>query len=310
MIQALLVVLLVTLAVFLLMHLMPGDPILMYLTQSDMDVASPAQIAALRHHYGLDRPIVVQYFAWVVNAARGDFGVSVFTGDPVMAEIARALPITIYISLIAWLIAHIIGLVGGVVCAVRRGKWQDTAITSTANVAIAVPEFWLGILLIYWLGYKFRLFPIQGFVSPFEDPVRSLRLIAMPVFCLAFTHIAGTLRQTRSAMLEVIRQDYIRTAWSKGLSERGVIFKHALKNGILPVVTLSGMSIRAIFGGTVFIENVFNIPGMGRLAVGALFSKDYAVVQANVLIIAMVVVFSNLLVDISYGWLDPRIRYR
>jgi peptide/nickel transport system permease protein len=132
----------------------------------------------------------------------------------------------------------------------------------------------------------------------------------MPVFCLLLTHLSGTIRQTRSAMLEVIRQDYIRTAWSAGLRERAVVIGHALKNGILPVVTLSGMSIRSIFGGTVFVENVFNIPGMGRLATTALFSKDYAVVQANVLLIALVVVVSNLIIDISYGWLDPRIRYK
>jgi peptide/nickel transport system permease protein len=182
-------------------------------------------------------------------------------------------------------------------------------VTTLANLGITIPTFWLGVMLIYLFALHWRLLPVFGFTSPFDDFWLSTRQLILPVFCLAVWPIAGNARQARSSMLEVLRQDYIRTAWAKGLRERAVIMRHALKNGLIPIVTLAGMGVGLIVGGAVLIEQVFAIPGMGRLAVTAIFTHDYAYVQGVVLVITAAVVVVNLLVDISYGWLDPRIRY-
>jgi peptide/nickel transport system permease protein len=182
-------------------------------------------------------------------------------------------------------------------------------VTVLSNLGITVPIFWLGILLIYFLGLKARLLPLFGYTSPFVDFGLSTRQLILPVICLSIFPIASSARQTRSSILEVIRQDYIRTAWAKGLRQRVIVFKHILKNGLIPVVTLSGIGLSHILGGSVLVETVFNIPGMGRLGVEAVLSQDYAIVQAIILITALMVVLANLIVDISYGWLDPRIRY-
>ncbi|MFC2007831.1 ABC transporter permease [Chloroflexota bacterium] len=309
-IQGFIVMILVTLIVFLMMRLLPGDPVLMYLSADDFDAATAEEVAALRHEWGLDKPLMVQYFVWIGDIARGDFGMSLMQGTEVSDEIGRALPRTLYLGIIAWVVSHTLGPIMGLIAAVRRGKWPDTVLTSLATLGICIPIFWLGILFIYLFGLRLGWFPIQGYTSPFDDLVLSLRKMFMPAFVMSVTHLAGSARQMRSAMLEVIRQDYIRTAWSKGLGEGTIIMRHALKNAIIPVVTLSGLSIRNIFGGTVLIESVFNIPGMGRLSVIALHGQDYAIVQGVILVVAFVVVISNLLVDISYGWLDPRIRYQ
>jgi len=309
--QAIVVLLIVTFIVFALMRFLPGDPILVYVSQDSWSrMTSQEEIDALRHEYGTDRPILVQYVDWLGGVLTGDLGESIFLGTSVWEEIARALPVTLYLGIIAWLIAHLFGLPAGVICAVRQNQWQDTVLTFLANIGMTVPIFWLGILMIYFFGLQLRWFPIQGYTSPAEDFGRSIHQIIMPVFCLALPHMSGSTRQTRSAMLETTRQDYIRTAWAKGLSERSVIFRHAIRNGLIPVVTLSVMTIPRLFGGAVLIENVFNIPGMGRLATEALFSQDYAVVQGIVLVVATIVVSTNFLVDVSYGWIDPRIRDR
>ena len=307
--QAIVVLILVTFIVFALMRLLPGDPILVYVSQDEWSrITSHEEIDALRHEYGTDRPIAVQYVDWLWGVVRGDLGESIFLGTEVKEEIGRALPKTLYVSSIAWIVAHLFGLPAGIICAVRRGKWQDTVLTLLANIGITAPIFWVGILLIYGVGLKLGWLPIQGYTSPFDDFWLSTKQLVMPVFCMALPHMAGSTRQTRSAMLEVIGQDYVRTAWSKGLDERTIIVRHIIRNGIIPVVTLSAMTIPGLFGGSVFIENVFNIPGIGRLATEALFSQDYAIVQGIVLMIAIIIVLSNLLVDISYGWIDPRIR--
>ena len=197
------------------------------------------------------------------------------------------------------------GVSAGIICAVRRGGILDSIITLLANMGIAVPIFWLGILGIYFFGLKLGWLPIQGYTSPFDDFGLSIRKTIMPVICLAIPSIAVLARQTRSSMLEVVRQDYIRTAWSKGLAERVIVLNHALKNALIPIVTLLGLQLRLVVGGSVVVETVFNIPGMGRLLVDATFAKDFITVQAITLVIAVVVLFANLIVDISYGWLDP-----
>jgi len=178
-----------------------------------------------------------------------------------------------------------------------------------SNIGITIPTFWLGLMLVYLFSLTLHWLPVQGYTSPFVDPVQNLRQCAMPIFCLAIAPLAMITRQTRSSMLEVTRQDYIRTAWSKGLTERIIVMRHMLKNSLIPVITLLGISMSNIIGGSVVIETVFNIPGMGRMAVNAVFAHDYPVVQGTVLLIALTVLLINLIVDISYGWFDPRIRY-
>jgi peptide/nickel transport system permease protein len=251
----------------------------------------------------------VLYVNWLVDICRGDLGRSVIKRTSVNQEIGRALPRTIYLGSAAFVLSIILGIPLGIVAAIRRGKWEDTLCTLIANTGVTAPIFWVGIILILIFGYYLRWLPIQGWVSPGENLGDSLRHILMPVICLTVYPMASVARQTRSSMLEVVRQDYIRTAWAKGLNEHQVILKHAVRNAIIPVITLIGMNIRQIFGGAVLIETVFSIYGMGKLSVDALFSSDYAIVQGVILVVAVVVVLSNLVVDLSYGWIDPRIRY-
>ncbi len=307
-VQAIVVVLLASFLVFAIMHWLPGDPILIYVTSDQFKQYTQEEIDQLRHEYGLDRPVLVQYADWLGNVFTGDFGKSINRGTTVAEELARALPITLYYGLVAFVFAHLIGIPLGIICAIRRGKWLDNVITALANIGITVPVFWLGIILIYVFSLKLGWLPVGGYTPPTEDLAMSLKQLIMPAFCLALGPLAGSARQTRSAMLDVIHQDYIRTAWAKGLRERAVVTRHVIKNGILPVVTLSGMAVPMVIGGAVLVENVFSIPGMGRLATTALFAKDYALVQGVVMLVAIMVVFSNLLVDISYGYLDPRVR--
>jgi len=308
-IQSIFVMLLTTMIVFSIMRLLPGDPILMYLSQDDFSIISEEEIVDLRHEYGLDKSLPSQYIDWIAGVLRFDLGDSIFLGTTVKEEIADALPISFYLGFITFVLANLIGIPVGVICAVRRGKWIDTVLTLLANIGITAPVFWLGILMIYFFGLYLGWLPFQGYTSPFDNFWLSTRMIIMPVICLMVFPLSGIVRQTRSAMLEIIRQDYMRTAWAKGLTESTIIMRHGVRNGITPVVTMVGLTIPHIFGGQVLIETVFNIPGMGRLAVEALFSQDYAIVQGIVLIIAAVVVMANLLVDISYGWIDPRVRY-
>jgi peptide/nickel transport system permease protein len=307
--QSVVVVVLVTIIVFVGMRLLPGDPLLLLYDRNNLQNFTPEQLAAIRHSAGLDKPLVVQYIDWMGGVVHGDLGKSVLTKNSVSQDIALRLPRTAYIGVLAFILGVIIGIPAGVISAVRRGSWLDSLVTTLANIGITVPTFWLGVILIYVFALHWRLFPVFGFTSPFEDFWLSTRQLVLPVFCLAVFPVAGNARQARSSMLEVLRQDYIRTAWSKGLKERIVILRHALKNGLIPIITLAGMGIGGIVGGAVLIEQVFAIPGMGRLAVTAIFTHDYAYVQGITLVITVAVVVVNLLVDISYGWLDPRIRY-
>jgi peptide/nickel transport system permease protein len=281
----------------------------MFLGQDQLQTLSEEQLELVRHEFGLDRPLLVQYFDWLGDILRGHLGNSLFYHEPVSALFLRRLPVTIYLGLVSFVISTALGIVAGVISALRRGKTADFVVTLIANVGITIPIFWLGILMIYFLSLKMHWLPMFGYTSPLDDFWLSLRQIIMPVICLAIFTIGAVARQTRSSMLEVIHQDYIRTAWAKGLKERFIVTRHILKNGLIPIVTLSGMQLSQILGGAVLVETVFNIPGLGRLSVDALMSLDYAVVQAVALIMAVMVALANLIVDISYGWLDPRIRY-
>jgi peptide/nickel transport system permease protein len=307
--QSLVVLVLVSIIVFFAMRLLPGDPIRMIITSGNSESFTEEQIAQVRHEYGLDRPMFIQYVDWMGNLLRGNMGDSILQKIPVSDEIIRRIPITFHIGVLAFIIGVVIGIPVGVISAIRRGTWLDSIVTITTNLGITVPTFWLGILLMYFFGLYLQWLPVMGYTSPFTDFWLSTRQLILPVFCLSVFPIASTARQTRSSMLEVMRQDYIRTAWAKGLSERVVIIQHALKNGLIPIVTLAGMGVPMIVGGAVLIETVFNIPGMGRLAVTSVLNQDYPYVQGIVLIVSSAVLLVNFLVEMAYGWVDPRIRY-
>ena len=309
MIYAVVTLFLVSVLVFLAMRVLPGDPIYMLVTSNQTQEFNQEYLDELKRINGLDKPMYVQYFSWVGDLFRGDMGMSILSQRAVADEVFRRLPITLYIGGLAFIIGHILGIPAGIVCAVRRGKPIDTVITTLANVGITVPNFLLAIVLMYALGLKLGWLPVMGFTSPFDDFWLSTKQIIMPVICLAVFPLAAVTRQMRSSMLEVMSQDYIRTAWSKGLRERVIVVRHSLKNGLIPIVTLAGMGVAGIIGGAVVIETVFNIPGIGRLLVDSVINQDYPYVQAISLIIAFAVVLTNLLVDIAYGWIDPRIRY-
>ena len=304
-IQTVIVLLVVSFIAFLLLHLIPGDPVVTMLGQE----ASQAQIEALRHELGLDQPMVVQYAHWFMNVLHGNFGKSIIYRENVTDLIITRLPITFHIGFIALLLSTFISIPAGIISAVRRGGFLDSIITVSANLGMAIPLFWLGILGVYFFSLKLGWLPVQGYTSPFSDFWMNTKQIIMPSICLAVVPLASLARQTRSSMLEVIRQDYIRTARSKGLKERTIITGHALKNAIIPVITLLGIQLRNLVGGSVLVETVFNIPGIGRLMVRAVFDKDFLIVQGCIVMIALVVALANLLVDISYGFFDPRIRY-
>lgn len=308
-IWALGILVLLTLVVFFAMRLLPGDPLQIYVAQSQISNIGPEALEQLRIEHGLDKPILVQYFTWISNVLRGDLGRSVFLNDSVGSLIAKRLPITAHIGVLAFIVATILGTLSGLLAGLRRGKLADQIVTPFAYVGITLPVFWLGIILVYIFGLQLKWLPIGGYTSPFEDFWLNTRQLVMPVACECLLGLASMSRQMRSSVLEVAQQDYIRTAWSKGLRERAIVFKHMLKNCLIPVVTLMGFAVSMIFGGSVLVETVFNIPGMGRLMVNSIFNQDYVVVQATTLIFGAIVLFVNLVVDISYGWLDPRIRY-
>jgi peptide/nickel transport system permease protein len=279
------------------------------MTQQQYNSVTAEELEKTRHELGLDRPIPVQYIDWLSRIVKGDLGKSLLQKTQVSDLIGVALPISLYLGLLSFLVSNIIAIPVGVLCAVRRGKWIDTLLTVLANIGITLPTFWVGILLIYMFALWLHWLPTHGYTPPWEDFWMSIKQAIMPVFCLSLFPLSATVRQTRSAMLEVISQDYMRTAWSKGLNEKSVVIRHALKNGLIPVLTLAGLNVSLIFGGQVLIEIVFSVPGMGYTAVRALLARDYAIVQGVVLVIATAVVLTNLLVDISYGWLDPRVKY-
>jgi peptide/nickel transport system permease protein len=260
--MAVIVVIIVSMISFLLLQLVPGgDPVRAML---GLD-ANQEQVDAMRQELWLDRPVIVQYLHWAGNALSGNFGISLRYRESVVKLINSRLPITFHLASLALVIAAFFGISGGVICAVRRGSILDQVISVLSNGAVAVPIFWLGILGIYLFSLQLDWLPTSGYTSPFTNFWLSTKRTIMPVICISLPTLALMTRQTRSAMLEVVRQDYVRTAWSKGLTEREVIIKHALKNALIPIVTLLGLGIPHLAAGSVLMETVFNIPGMGRL---------------------------------------------
>lgn len=296
--------LLVTLLVFSLQLLLPGDPALA-LAGEERDPEAIAQIRA-QHH--LDRPIPVQYLIWLAGLLRGDLGTSLKTGLPVAELIAAKLPVTIELAILSMLVAVAVGIPAGVVAAVRKGTAADAAANLVALTGISIPNFWLGIMLILLVSVRFGLLPASGYTSPLEDPLRNLQTMLMPAFVLGTGIAAVMMRHTRSAMLTALRQDYVRTARAGGLPERVVVLRHALRNALLPVVTLGTLELGTLLSGAVLTEQVFTIPGFGKLVVDAVFTRDYPVVQGVVLCAGLGFILMSLLADILYVLLDPRLR--
>jgi peptide/nickel transport system permease protein len=307
---AIFIILIVSLIVFFTMQLLPGDPLIIFLgRQAGTGTLSPEQVKMLYHQYGLDQPLMVQYWNWLTGVFRGNLGTSITYHQDVARLLMQRFPVTLNLGLESFVISNFLGIMLGMVAALRRGKWLDSASTVLSYIGVSVPVFWLGILMIYAFGLKLGWFPIYGYTSPTVNLWDNIYHSVMPVACLSLMGWAVIARQMRSSMLEVISQDYVRTAWAKGLTEKAVVLKHMLKNSLIPVITLMGIGLGLMLGGQVFVETVFAIPGVGRLLVNAVFAQDYPIVQSTVLVLAGVVILVNLLVDISYGWFDPRIRY-
>jgi peptide/nickel transport system permease protein len=301
---SILVVFLVSLFAFSLMHILPGDPARLALGSE----ASQESVEALRAELNLDKPLLTQYLLWIGGVFQGDLGHSVTYERPVRVIIAEKLPRTLAIGLPALALSVVVGITFGIISAVRRGTAIDQFITLLSTIGVGTPQFWFGILGIYLFAMKLNILPIQGFVSPSKDFGQYVYRAILPVLSLSIALVASIARQTRSNMLEVINQDYIRTARANGVAETSVLLKHALKNAVIPVITIIALQVRLVIGGTVIVENVFNIAGIGALLKVAVTSRDYLIVQGCVLIISLVVVACNLLVDILYGVFDPRIR--
>jgi peptide/nickel transport system permease protein len=296
--------LIVSMLVFGMQKLLPGDPILT-MAGEDRD---PATIAYLQEKYRLNDPIPVQYVAWLGQILRGDLGISLRTEQPVLGLIVQKLPVTIQLAVFAMIVAFLVGVPAGIISAIRKGTAVDYGINVVALSGLSIPNFWLGIMLILLVSVQWQLLPASGYTSPFEDIGQNLRTMVMPAFVLG-TGLAGVLmRHTRSAMLGVLRSDYVRTARAKGLSEKTVILRHALKNALVPIITLSTLLFGELLAGAVLTEQIFTIPGFGKLIVDAVFTRDYAVVQGVVLCTAVGFILMNLVADLLYIVVNPRLR--
>ena len=282
---------------------------MIYMGDMDVGAMTEQRLQELRHEFGLDKPLPLQYVSWMAGIFRGNFGTSVLHREKVANLMLECYPVTVHLGILAFLVSAFMGIGVGLVAGLRRGRWIDQLTTVFAYLGVATPAFWLGILMIYVLGLKLHLLPTSGYTPPTSDFWLSTRQIIMPVICLSIAGLASTARQMRTSIIEVMHRDYIRTAWAKGLAETEIVRRHALKNSLIPVVTVIGLNIRNIFGGSVIVETVFAVPGVGRLLVSSIFGHDYVVVQSITLVLAVAIVLTNLIVDLSYGYLDPRIRY-
>ncbi|MEM7018941.1 MAG: ABC transporter permease [Pseudomonadota bacterium] len=301
------VLLIITFMVYSLMLAIPGDPARALVGPGES--LDEEQLEMIRKEHNLDKPIIVQYFIWLGKALQGDLGRSTQTQRPIVDELKQRAAVTLQFGSVAWVLAMVIGVPLGIVSAVYRGKFVDFLATIFSIIGVAIPNFWLGIMAILLFGVILGWLPTQGYVNIFDDPAEGLRHMILPAFALGITSWALIMRQSRSAMLEVFAQDYVRTARAKGMLPRTVIWIHALRNALLPVVTVFGLQTGRIFAGAVVIETLFGIPGMGQFMVQAIFARDFLAVQGAVLLMAIAVLIANLATDLVYAWLDPRIRY-
>ncbi len=304
-IVALPTIILVSMLVFALQKLLPGDPVLAMAGEE----RDPAVLEYLRDKYRLNDPIPVQYFAWIGQVVQGDFGISLRTDAPVTELIGQKLPVTIQLAAMAMVFALLIGIPAGIIAAVRKGTAIDYGANIFALSGLSIPNFWLGIMLILLVSVEWRLLPASGYVSPSQDLWLSLKTMLMPAFVLGNALAATLMRHTRSAMLSVLRSDYIRTARAKGLLGPAVVLKHAFRNALVPIVTLVTLLFGELLAGAVLTEQVFTIPGFGKLIVDAVFNRDYAVVQGVVLCTAIGFIVMNLLADVLYILINPRLRH-
>jgi len=300
----------VAVIVFLIMRVIPGDVALMILGGDDGGQINQQQVDALRQQLGLDQPLIVQFGTWLWGVVRFDFGDSLWTGQPIAHELAIRLPLSLQLALMATFVSVLIAIPLGTLAAVRQDTWIDYVVRVVSIGGLAIPSFWIGILCILFLVIYFGWGPPLEFTPPWVDPWVNLQMMIWPVVTVGYRYAAVTTRMTRSTVLEVLREDYIRTAWAKGLREGVVVLRHALKNSMLPVITLIGTEFAFLIGGLVVTETVFTLNGIGRFVVEAVAHRDYPVVQALVFLIAFSFVMVNLLVDLTYAWFDPRIRYR
>ena len=302
---------LTTLIVFVLFFLVPGDAALVILTgEEGAGAVTDEDIARMRHELGLDRPIHVQYGSWVWGMMRGDLGTSIWYQTPVIDEIKDKFAVTLELSIFGIAMAFVMAVPLGIISAVKQDSWPDYVSRIVSLVGIALPTFWLSILMVYFLAYTFNWLPPLGYATLWEDPLLNLEQLFFPALAIAFHDLAFTARVTRSSMLEVLREDYMRTARAKGLKEMAVVGRHALKNAILPVLTVSGYQFARALGGVIIVETIFVVPGLGRFVIESILHRDFVVLQAVIVLTAAVVLTLNLVIDLLYGVLDPRIRYQ
>ncbi|MFI6166058.1 ABC transporter permease [Nocardia sp. NPDC051052] len=302
--QSAVTLVLASIVIFIGVRALPGDPA----TVMAGEQADPAAIAAVRADLGLDRSLPVQYFEFVWHALTGDFGRSIRTGTPVIDMIGTTLPVTVQLAVYAMIVAVLAGVIGGVIAAVYRGRWPEWVANGFSLAALSVPTFWVGILAVLYLSVQLNWFPASGYVSPFEQPLRGLYFLTLPAIILGLAHAAVVQRQTRSSMVETLTADFVRTARAKGLGRGAVIFRFGLRNSLIVVTTIVGLQLGGLIAGAVVTERIFSLPGMGKLTLDSVFTRDYPVIQAVILVIAASYIVINLLVDVLYTVIDPRVR--
>ncbi len=302
-------VLILTLFMFLLMRVLPGDPLLATLAAAEGEGGlSEGQMDELRRQFGLDKSLPEQYVRWLGDVVSGDWGRRIIGRAQITNVIAERAPVTLQLALLTWLTTMVFAIPIGVVSALRRNSWLDVSITSGALAGLATPNFVVALFMIIIFAVELNWLPSRGYVPITEDPIDSLRHFAIPVFTLSTAGMASIVRQTRSGMLEVMREDYVRTAQAKGLPYTRVITRHVLKNALLPIVTIAGLQIGGLISGSIIIETIFGIPGMGNLTIDAVLSTDYNMIQILVMLFAVATILGNLAADIMYTYMDPRIR--
>ncbi len=296
-----------TVLIFLMLRLIPGT-VVEQMIGADA-IVSPAMVAELKRFFGLDRSWWVQYGSWLAELARGDLGTSWRTGKPVVQLIFERLPVTLELTGLAVAFALVLGIAAGIVSAIRRDEAIDNVTRVATLLGLSIPVFWQGTMLILFFSLYLRWMPPVVWVDFFTDPRRNLTIMLLPAICLGTASAANIARTTRACMLDVLRSEYIRTAAAKGLARRALVLKHALKNALIPVVTVAGLQVGILLGGTVVVEEVFTLPGVGRLVLWSIYQRDYPLTQSTILFIALMFMTINLIVDLLYGYLDPRIRY-
>ena len=302
--QSAVTLVLASIVVFIGIRALPGDPALAMAGEE----ADPATLASVRAQLGLDQPVPVQYLHFVGNALTGDLGRSTRTGTPVTEMIGATLPVTVQLAFYAMIVAVLAGIAGGVLASVFRGRWPDWMANGFSLAGLSIPTFWLGILAVVYLAVGLGWFPASGYVSPLENPLRAVYYLTLPAVILGIAHAAVVQRQTRSAMVGALTADYVRTARAKGLGRGAVVFRYALRNSLIVVTTVVGLQLGGLIAGAVVTERIFSLPGIGKLTLDSVFTRDYPVIQAVVLVITTAYIVINLLVDALYTVVDPRIR--